>query len=181
MKKMLFILGQLSDQDVDWLARVGRREVISGGQTIIDQGAPARALFLVLSGRFAVEIKGAAEPVAFMETGEVAGEMSFIDARPPSATVRATQSSTVLAVPTDLLRSQLQSQPAFAARFYLAIATLLSDRLRQMGSHDDATPDDLDEDVFGDDELDPGVLSGISLAGERFARILRRFESGDSA
>jgi CRP/FNR family cyclic AMP-dependent transcriptional regulator len=111
----------------------------------------------------------------------VAGEMSFIDARPPSATVRATQSSTVLAVPTGLLHAQLQSQPAFAARFYLAIATLLSDRLRQMGSDDDETPDDLDEDVFGDDELDPGVLSGISLAGERFARILRRFESDNNA
>ena len=176
MKKTLFILGQLSDQDVDWLARVGKRRDIGAGSAIIDQGAPAPALYLVLAGRFAVEIAGVPEPVAVMETGEVAGEMSFVDARPPSATVRATEDSAVLAVPVDLLRRQLKEEPAFAARFYLAIATFLSDRLRRMGVDEETVVDDLDEDVFGDDELDPGVLSNISLAGERFQRILRRLE-----
>jgi len=176
MQKMLFILGRLSDQDVDWLARVGRRQEVDAGETIIDEGQPTRALFFVLDGRLAVEVRGQAAPVAFMETGEIAGEMSFVDERPPSATVRAAETSVVLAVETDLLRRHLEEEPAFAARFYLAVASLLSDRLRQKSSSGAAArADELDEDVFGDDELDPGVLARVAQAGERFERILRRF------
>jgi len=175
MQKMLFILGRLSDQDVDWLARVGRRQEVAAGEAIIDEGEPTRALFFVLDGRLAVEVRGIAAPVAFMETGEIAGEMSFVDERPPSATVRGAEASVVLAVETDLLRRRLEEEPAFAARFYLAIASMLSDRLRQKSSAGVEAPDDLDEDVFGDDELDPGVLARVAQAGERFERILRRF------
>ncbi|CAK0740139.1 hypothetical protein CCP3SC15_1080012 [Gammaproteobacteria bacterium] len=38
MRKVLFILGQLSDTDVDWLANNGKRERIAKGVVLIRSG-----------------------------------------------------------------------------------------------------------------------------------------------
>ena len=64
---------------------------------------------------------------------------------------------------------------AFAARFYRALATFLSDRMRgtllRLGYGDDRQ---LDEETEQEGELDDNVLDNVSLAGARFDRMLKR-------
>jgi hypothetical protein len=64
---------------------------------------------------------------------------------------------------------------AFASRFYHALAILLSDRLRstekRMAYGEDTSLED--ESVRLKDELDIGVLDQVSMAGDRFDRLLK--------
>jgi CRP-like cAMP-binding protein len=90
MKRALFILGVLEDEDVDWLISVGRRQEISPGEVLIQEGIPCDDIFLVLDGILEVSVASLKnQPIAQLSSGEVVGEMSFVDGQPPSATVSA--------------------------------------------------------------------------------------------
>ncbi len=176
MRKVLYILGQLSDEDIEWLVANGRREAVSPGATLIQEGTPVAAVYIILDGLLAVLAGGAAETeVARLGAGEIVGEMSFVDARPPSASVRALRDSLVLAVPRSRLAARLDQDVGFAARFYRAVAIFLSDRLRNtMGRLGYRAGRPLADDVIYDDELDDNVLDNVHLAGARFQIILQR-------
>jgi CRP-like cAMP-binding protein len=159
MRKVLFIFGQLTDKDVAWLAGAGRRRRVARGAVLIRQGTPVDTLYVVLEGELdVVAVGGGTERrLARLQAGEVVGEMSFIDARPPSATVRAASDAILYAIPKARLQAGLDREPAFAARFYKAIATFLSDRVRRAQGEGAEV-----------DELDDNVLDRVDRAGARF-------------
>ena len=176
MKKALYLLGQLSDSDVEWMIREGAKEHLAAGATLIREGQPITAVYILLNGT--VEVTGSglsgAKPIR-LGCGEIVGEMSFIESRPPSATVTAVENSVVLAVPRPKLAAKLKADSGFAARFYHSLAVFLSHRLRdtvhRLGY---GKADRLREDVEYEDELDPQLLDNIHLAGSRFDRVLQR-------
>lgn len=132
-------------------------------------------MFITLSGQFRVSLRDGQE-VARLGAGEVVGEIAFVDSAPPSATVTAAAgNAAVLAVPKVLLQRHLASDPAFAARFYRALAIFLADRLRattrRLGY---GGTGDLDNEAVLEDELDVEVLDTLSQAGDRFTRLLQR-------
>lgn len=102
--------------------------------------------------------------------------MSFVDSRPPSATVRAVEDSTVFAVSKAALNAKLAADLGFAARFYRALAIYLSttvrERHRALGYGTALEAEEVEEDDA--DELDANVLDGVYLAGERFDRMVKR-------
>lgn len=178
MRKVLFIFGQLDDNDVEWLINTGRREQIPAKRVLIQEGKPIEALYLVLNGLLSVtdaELGG--QELARLGAGEIVGEMSFIDSSPPASTVTALQPSTVLAIPKTALAAKLEEDTRFAAHFYRAIATFLSGRLRttvgRLG-YGDGPSLSLNEGARYADELDDSVLDNVHLAGARFERILKR-------
>lgn len=173
MRKVLYILGQLTDREVEWLAANGTRRTIPGGQTIITMGQPLASLFFLLSGELSVTVDGIGE-IARLKTGEIVGEMSLIDASPPSATVTAISESKVLDISKRKLNEKMATDLEFAAHFYKAIATFLSDRLRKtvkrLGYGEAVT---MDDDALQPDELDENILDNVFLAGGRFDRMLK--------
>lgn len=174
MRKVLYILGQLNDGDIEWMAAHGSRRPLADGEVLVHEGRAIDTLFITLTGRFRVSL-GDGQEVARLGVGEVVGEIAFVDAAPPSATVTAVGAATVLALPKPLLQQRLDGDPAFAARFYRALAIFLADRLRsttrRLGY---GAPGDLDDEALLDDELDIGVLDTLSHAGDRFTRLLHR-------
>lgn len=174
MRKALYILGQLNDTDVDWLANHGRRRLLKDGEIIVHEGKATDALFITLSGQLSVSLRDG-QQVARLGAGEVIGEIAFVDAAPPSATVTATGSAAVLILPKALLQRHLAADVAFAARFYRALAIFLADRLRattrRLGY---GGAGDLDDEAVLEDELDVGVLDTLSQAGDRFTRLLQK-------
>lgn len=176
MRKVLYILGELSDLDVDWMTRHGRKEQIIRGAVLIHEGKPVDALYIVLDGNFRVSITGRSDrELARLGAGEIVGEMSFVDARPPAATVTALEPSVVLAIPRRQLEIKIQEDAGFAARFYRALAVFLSDRLRstvrRLG-YGEAEPTPEEREAEG--ELDTNVLDSVHMAGARFDRMLKR-------
>lgn len=185
MRKAFYLLGQMTDDDVEWMLARGRKERIETHHVLIRQGRQTDALYVLLQGTLEASFTGGqsapggskpASPAPVrLGCGEVVGEMSFIDARPPSATVTAVESSILLAVPRTVLAAHLDEDPAFAARFYRALAVFLSQRLRStVGRLGYGAGKSLNEEVEYQDELDPDVLESVHLAGSRFDRVLRR-------
>lgn len=175
MRKVLYLFGQLNDDDVEWMMDTGRKRPVARGGVLIQQGVPVDALFILLEGRLSVLLGGQEREIARLNAGEVVGEMSFVDARPPSATVRGFEDSTVFAIPKTTLSDKLDRDLGFAARFYRALAIYLSttvrERHRMLGYGAAVAPDSLEDDP---DELDPNILDTVSLAGDRFDRMVKR-------
>jgi CRP-like cAMP-binding protein len=169
----LYILGQLDDLDVEWLARAGRKRQVADGEAIITQNRPSPAIFLLIDGRLAVDVIGLGR-VALLLPGEILGEMSFVDNAPPSATVLGAGAATVLEIPKDALSAKIEADPGFGLRFFRAIAFFLSDRLRTAQSRKASGGKvSLQSDELQEDELEEGVLDTVALAGDRFDRMLR--------
>ena len=175
MRKVLFIFGQLNDDDVEWMIDSGGRKFVAAFFVLICQGEPVDSVFIVLEGRLSVHLATQGDrEIARLQAGEMVGEMSFLDARPPSATVRAMDDSLVFALPRPVLAAKLEEDLGFAARFYRSLAIYLSNNLHErhrLISYGEKL--DLDADVDDVDKLDPNVLDNVSLAGERFDRMLR--------
>jgi CRP-like cAMP-binding protein len=176
VKNSLYILGQLTDEDVEWMLATGSRRPLAPGTILIREGHPADALYIVLDGTLSVTLAAlGGREVDQPGVGTIIGEMSFVDAHPPSATVSARAPAVVFAIDRGRLQAKLDQDPAFAARFYRALAILLSDRLRNAlaqldgGQQRGSGGDGLDED-----EIDLNVLDNVHLAGARFTRILQR-------
>src|SRR3954464_7355954 len=101
MRKVLFLFGQLNDDDVEWMLTAGVKRFVPAGGVLIEQGVPVEPAFILREGRLAVSLRprrGPERELARLNAGEIVGEMSFVDARPPSATVRAAEHSTVFAL-----------------------------------------------------------------------------------
>jgi CRP/FNR family transcriptional regulator, cyclic AMP receptor protein len=179
MKKVLFILGELSDDDIDWVIETGKREEIAVGTTLIEEGQAIDTLYILLDGTLKVYTAVAGDQeIAILTSGEIVGEMSFVDSRPPSATVRATEPALVLAIPRVQLAQKLQQDVGFASRFYRALATFLSDRLRvtvsQLGYSRSHHPNE--ETAYRD--MAPETANTVAIAQTRFDWLMRRFKEG---
>ncbi len=136
---------------------------------LITEGQPLEALYVVLEGRLRVRV-GDTE-LAELGPGEVVGELSLLDARPPAATVETgAEEALVLSVPRSFLQRRLLTDEGFAARFYHAVGLFLAERLRATvlrlgyGDGERATLDELDEEQ----------LDQATLAGSRFDWLLQR-------
>jgi bacteriocin-type transport-associated protein len=176
MKKVLFILGELSDDDIDWLIRAGSRVEVPAGTVLIYEGQPADTLYILLDGTLIVTISALeGRQIARLSSGDVVGEMSFVDERPPSATVQTLEQSLVLAIPRTALAEKLQQDVGFASRFYRALAILLSNRLRgtvqQLGDDKDKSADAPAQSS--------DTLGNVAIAEARFDWLLRRLRSGE--
>lgn len=171
MRKVLYILGQLDDIDVDWLAKNGRRETLQAGDRLITQGETTPDLYIVIDGTLDVNVAGVGS-VAKLQAGEIIGEMSFVDSAPPSATVSALARSVLLVIDKNDIEEKVESDPLFGLRFYKALALFLADRLRntlraRAGKLD---PSSTEIDV---DELDEKLLDALANAGDRFDRLTK--------
>ena len=173
MRKALYILGDLDDADVGWLAANGERITTRPGETLIRAGEPIDTFYVVLDGRLLVKV-GRDVTVAEVGAGDILGEMSFVEKRPPSASVVAQTESRLLSVPQASLREELKRDPAFAARFYRALAVFLSDRLRETA--DQLGYGDAKDRADAGGELDEGILDNVHIAGERMRRLLALLE-----
>lgn len=179
MRSVLYILGELQDEDADWMASVGSLRRVPSGTSIIEEGRSNDALYIVLDGTLTASVAAARDhDVGQLVRGTIAGEMSFVDGLPPSATVRAQGDVVVLAIPRIALESRLHQNQAFAARFYKALAMLLADRLRQVDKRlAGGSEPRLDHNLVDPDEMDPDSMDSLYLAGQRFDRILKRLAS----
>jgi CRP-like cAMP-binding protein len=120
----------------DALARFAERcEVMSvaAGATIFTEGEMARSLYVVREGALEI-IKHCTRGNVVLGTvlpGECVGEMSFIDMQPRSATVRATEASTLWVWAYSSIHERYCSDLKCAMLLVMNIARELSRRLRR--------------------------------------------------
>lgn len=180
MRKVLYILGQLTDSDSEWLAKNGICRRIPKGTVLIAEGSVIDKTSMIIDGTVSISIAKLGE-ITRLTSGEIVGEISLVDSRPASASVTALTDAVILELPRATLNEKIAGDTAFAARFYRAIAMFLADRMRstvqRMGYGSDSAKISLDEDIEAEDEIDSEVLDKMHLAGARFDRIFKRLIS----
>ena len=172
MRKALYLLGVLDDVDIEWLATHGTVRHLSPGTLLIEERKPIDSLYIVLDGHLSVMVGGRdGTHIANLYAGEVVGEISFVDSRPPSASVIAVRDSQVLALSRLELSVKLGKDHAFAERFYLSIAKFLADRLWVTVGRFGYGSAQQDTDI---DEMEDAFADEVSLAAVRFDKLLKR-------
>jgi CRP/FNR family cyclic AMP-dependent transcriptional regulator len=176
MRNVLSIFGVLNDTDVEWIARTGFLRRLNYGDIIIREGENTDFLIFLLEGGLVVTTTALGE-IARMNVGDIVGEISLVDSAPPSATITARGNGLALFLEKKQLVRKLEKDDGFAARFYRALAMFLADRLRDARASTSAVSA-TSENAIETDELDIGILDHLSIAGDRFNRMLRTLSRG---
>jgi CRP/FNR family transcriptional regulator, cyclic AMP receptor protein len=95
--------------------------------------------------------------------GEVVGEMSFFERRPPNVSVKAKTSARVMEVARAPIIAKLDDDSAFAARFYRALGMSLSYRLRRASSKNA--------------QLDENFRESLIRADDHYLRLIQLLEA----
>lgn len=169
MRKSLIILGILDDGDLEWLIENGSAKQLQQGDYLLRQGIPVEAMYFLLTGTLSVELeKPQPKQLAEIESGEVVGEISLLDSRPSTASIRALDESLLLEIRHDALKPKLETDLGFQARLYRSLAMFLAQRMRStiltLGYGEDRSEEE-EEEI---DEIEPQLLDGIERAAKRF-------------
>ncbi len=181
MRKALYILSQLDESDVRWLVENGTLQTIKANETLIRIGVVIQTLYIVIDGRLAVTIKDG-QQIAVLAAGDIIGEMSLVEKRPPSGSVVTLEKARVLAIPQQLIAEKLREDSHFAARFYHALAIFLSDRLRSTVDHlgyGDTAKEDTMSQFEDEHELDDNLLDTLHIAGDRMRHLIALLEGAE--
>jgi CRP-like cAMP-binding protein len=169
MRKSLIILGILDDGDLEWLIENGSAKQLQQGDYLLRQGIPVEAVYFLLTGTLSVELeKPQPRQLAEIESGEVVGEISLLDSRPSTASIRALDEALLLEIRHDALNPKLETDLGFQARLYRSLAMFLAQRMRStiltLGYGEDRSEEE-EEEI---DEIEPQLLDGIERAAKRF-------------
>ena len=103
---------------------------------IIKEGCICESIYILCQGIVRVETaaSGKGVAIAFLQPGDIFGEMSFIEETTPNARIVAEETVKVMVLEKTTLYSLLVSVPGLSARFYQSLAYCLSSRLRDTSS-----------------------------------------------
>ena len=167
MKKVLFLLGHLKDMDIEWMIHNGSKQHIKAQNKLIKKGEAVDHIHIILSGQ--LEVTDNENALASVGPGEVVGEMSFLESRPPAVSVVASEDSMVYSIPKKTMVEKLDADIEFKSNFYYSMALFLSDRLRKTTNKlGYGSPEE-------EDLIDTNILDGVAQAGARFSQILNKF------
>ncbi|MDQ8209402.1 cyclic nucleotide-binding domain-containing protein [Coraliomargarita sp. SDUM461003] len=178
MRKVLHILGHFNDSDIQWIKDVASLAQFPAGETVIRPNEKLENLYIVTSGQLEV-VHPVSGVIATLSDGEILGEMSFLDDRPPDVTVEAVSDVAMVAIPMEEILEYFQEDPSFEGRFFRALALFLSTRLRGTQNRlafGKAEVVEEKKDGGSGVELDPNTLKSIQRAGGFFDQIRNHFQ-----
>lgn len=113
---------------------IGHPKAVKAGDIVVNEGDPPDNVYIVRSGTVEV-LKGAigvetTYRIAELGVGDTIGEVSLLDSGPRSATVRALEDVSLLAIPIDEINALSQSEVSIDTRMKINLAYELGHRLR---------------------------------------------------
>lgn len=131
--RLLFVRGvpifkELRDDFLVRLASIMDELSFPGQHTIFTEGQEGSALYVVVSGRVKVHLRG--QELAQLDKGTCFGEMSLFDAEPRSASVTTLESCDCLILTQQQLYEAIDETPSIAVN----IIRLLSRRIRELNN-----------------------------------------------
>lgn len=177
MRKVLFILGELDDSDLQWMIDAGSVHDAEDGETLIQEGVANDKLIIVVDGEVSVRLQARdGMELARLGKGEMAGEMSLLDSRPPNATLVAVGPTRVFQLKHAAMRRKMDRDTSFAAHFYRAVSLFLANRLNRAQLVGTQLEPRLSEEVQESDELSPELMDNLSHSGQQFLTFLDRLQ-----
>lgn len=98
-------------------------------QTLLKEGEKSGSMFWVQKGQLVVTKQKGAEEIVLghINSGELVGEISFLDGEPRSATVKAVADSELIEIPHETIEALYKSQP----KWLEVLVRTLAERLRK--------------------------------------------------
>jgi CRP/FNR family cyclic AMP-dependent transcriptional regulator len=131
----LSVFAGLPSEIVETIGKYARRVDTDGREVLLDEGAPAKEMLVVLEGELVVFKRckrGAEACIARLGPGAVVGEMSLVDIKPRSAGVRSAGPASVAVLSHgDIAKIYREDQQSYTL-FLLNIAREISLRLRKL-------------------------------------------------
>jgi signal transduction histidine kinase len=126
------LFAQLPEADLGRLAQMAEPISLAPGDLLIREGDPGDAMYVIVSGDLDVtKLSGTTEvQLARVGAGTIQGEMSAIEGRPRSASVRAITDVEVLRIPREALLTVFAAEPEAA----FSILRVVLNRLRSTES-----------------------------------------------
>ena len=129
--KILPIFQQYSKEKLKDLLRLSKIHQYETNEIIIKDGSHEKSIYFMLSGSVQIEKDGNII-TKLQKSGDVFGEIGFLDEGPRSSSVRATNESICLVVDVSyLLQLQEEGHDSFHAAIYKMFAEILAHRLRE--------------------------------------------------
>ena len=130
--KTVAFFNELSDRQLKTVSSILFERRYETDELIFEEGQPGAALFLILDGKVAVEMRreNHTTTLAILERGEFFGEMALLDEAPRSANARSLEQTYALALYRNDLSQLIQRDPQTACQIYRALAHIIGDRLR---------------------------------------------------
>lgn len=135
------LLDGFEERDREVLSRYGSFGAFRKGQTVIHEGKPQNALFLLVRGRLnAVHATERGDaPLGSIGAGEWFGEVNIFDPQDASAKVVAHVDSVTWQIGRDSLEQFLNEEPALGCLLLLGVGYVLARRTRALNAKLNAT------------------------------------------
>ena len=131
MHEITQLLNELSKEDVEWLFSEGVEKTVIMNTKIINEGDLPDSIYIVLQGLLGVSTTSVDDSrIAVLGPGEIIGDISFLEKRPASASVFASENSLLLVLSKEKIDQKIAQDRGFAAHFYKSLAVLNARRLR---------------------------------------------------
>lgn len=131
--KSVPIFEDLSDRDIQNIARIAYRRHYSETEVAIHEGQDSAGMYIIMEGEVAVsrELKdGTTIHIATLGDGEFFGDVGLLDSAPRTATVTARRDSVIIGFFRPELLQLMDSNPKLASKVIFKLAQILATRLR---------------------------------------------------
>lgn len=130
--KRMRLFNSLTAVELKQLDQVLRTRECTHGETIITEGESDGTIYLVRSGTLKVihMLRGRPRELGTFHVGDHFGEIAFIDGKPRSASILATEDSELLAIDRNLFEKLLHDTPVLRIKIMQALMEDLCEKLR---------------------------------------------------
>jgi CRP-like cAMP-binding protein len=108
---------------------MGKKRTLAANEVLLNEGEKSASMFWVQQGQLVVTKKRLNEEVVLghVFSGELVGEISFLDEQPRSATVKAVTDCELIEIPHDTFLNTFKNQP----KWLEVLVKTLAERLRK--------------------------------------------------
>ena len=124
---------ELSNREIQNIARIAYQRQYSAGEVIIHEGQSAAGMYIMVDGQ--AEVTKALEDgtilhLTTLENSGLFGDVGLLDSSPRTATVRATRDSSILGFFRPELLELMNSNPRLASKVIFKLGQILTARFR---------------------------------------------------
>ncbi|TMP97454.1 MAG: cyclic nucleotide-binding domain-containing protein [Verrucomicrobia bacterium] len=125
------IFDGLGDGELRKIARLFTQKLFRPGEKVFAKGDPGSEAYVVMRGQIEIHLDENSLPIASVGSGQIFGELAFLDGSPRAACAVASQASILLVIQRPAFIDLVQREPHLGMVILRNIALELSSRLRR--------------------------------------------------
>ncbi len=129
--RTLSIFEGLGDGELRKIGRLFSQKLYRAGESVFQTADTGEQAYIVMSGQVNIYLDDPEHPVATMQSGQILGELTFLDNAPRSVTAVASQASILLVVHRAAFNDLVQKEPHLGLSVMRNLAMDLSHKLRR--------------------------------------------------